>query len=374
MSEITQKPKDYQFRAKLPLILRGAAIAAMSVTILVIGIGFYWGSFRSEFRMKGLPTSLSKNVVGEVKGYQRRESENGTAKYFIKADKAVTFSDDHQELENIYLELFKDGDVNISDKISSEKAIYVPAGDGSKDFKIFFAGDVNIATHDALKVKTDQLTYNKATEIADAEEFIEFSRNNISGESYGGIVNIGQKTLDLLKDVKISAFSNGAGDDELTKAKVERAKINSQRAFIDQTAEKIKLDGEVQISLTPKSGSGGNLKQPTDINSDHATAYFVEKEIRKIDLQGNVLVHQKPTSAISNWTKLRSNRAIATVNADLEKLELYENVVIQSRTKNPEPTEIRSGNAIYYRRADTFELGGNVEIVSIEKSKKTRVT
>lgn len=374
MAEENKKKQNYPFRAKLPLIFRGAAIAAMFVTLLAIGIGFYWGSFRSQFVMKGFPTKLSDKVVGEVNGYERRETENGVAKYYIKADRAVTFSDEHQELENVYLEVFQDGDINIADKISSNKAVYVPAGDGTKNFKLFFANEVVIETHDSLKVKTESLTYDRATEIAVAEEFIEFSRKNISGQSYGAIVNISDKTLDLLKDVKISAFSNGSADDELSKAKIESAKIDSQRAFFDQVGEKIKLDGAVVISLVPNGGSDGNLKQPTDIKTDHAMAFFTDKEIRKIDLQGNVFVYQKPTAKNSNWIKLNANRAIATVNIQLEKLELFDKVYIESKTGKAEPTQIRSKNAVYYKRAETFELEDNVEILTVQDSKKTRIT
>ncbi|MEZ5346070.1 MAG: LPS export ABC transporter periplasmic protein LptC [Pyrinomonadaceae bacterium] len=372
-SSANKKPK-YQIRARLPLIMRGLAIAAMFVTILVIGIGFYWGSFRSSFVMKGFPTKLSDKVVGEVNGYERRESENGVAKYFIKADRAVTFSDDHQELENVYLEVFQDGNESISDKISSEKAVYVPADDGTKNFKIFFADDVNIETHDSLKVKTELLTYNKATEIAEAEEYVEFSRENIAGKSYGARVNIANKSLDLQKDVRITAFSNGSADDELTKAKVESARINADSAFIDQIGEKIRLDGNVAISLVPDPNADGNLKKPADIKSDRATALFSDKEIRQIDLSGKVFVHQKPTAGDAGWTKLEAGRAVATVNVQLEKLELFENVRIESKPNDSEPTNIRSNTAVYYKRAETYELKDKVEILTVQDSKKTRIT
>ena len=369
-----KKPNEsYQFRAKLPAIFRAFAIVAGILTILVIGIGFYWGSFRSEFRMKGLPAKLSKDVVGEVKGYERRESEDGVSKYFIKADKATTFADKHQELENVYLQLFHEGDEEDFHKLSGDKAIYVPAGDGSKNFKIYFAGDVDIETREGLKVKTEQLTYDKATEIADAEEFVEFNRENISGQSFGAVVNIGRKTLDLLSDVEISAFANGV-DDELTKTNIQRAKIKSGKAFLDQVAEKIKFEEKVSISLTPDAGSNGNLTQPTDIEADHATAYFTDQEIRKIDLDGSVYVYQKPTSSNPAWTKTSAKRAIATVNKELEKLELYDGVEIETTENKSSPTKIRSRNAVYLKVSDTFELEDDVEITTSQDAKPTKIT
>ncbi|NNF00572.1 MAG: LPS export ABC transporter periplasmic protein LptC, partial [Pyrinomonadaceae bacterium] len=83
--------------------------------------------------------------------------------------------------------------------MSAKRAIYVPEEDGSKNFTIYFAGNVDILTRDALTVKTEQLKYSKKTEIADAEELVEFARHNLSGRSYGAIVSLKSNTLDLLK-------------------------------------------------------------------------------------------------------------------------------------------------------------------------------
>ncbi len=372
MTRKSKPTKNYQFRAKLPLIFRGAAVLALIATVLVIGIGFYWGSFRSEFRMKGLPTQLSKDVVGIVKGYERRESENGVLKYFIKADKATTFSDEHQELENVFLQVFNDGNEEDFDKISADKAIYVPF-ENSKDFKIYFAGNVDIETRDALKVKTEQLTYDSESEIADAEELVEFSRENISGKSNGAIVNIRNKTLDLLKDVELFAYANGAND-ELTKADVKTAKINAQRAFVDQTEERIKLENDVEISLTPKSAANGNLTQPTDIKANQATVFLSEREVRKIDLKGNVDVYQKATSEKPAWTKTKAQRAVAIVDGELKSLELFDGVEIETTESGSGPAKIRARNAVYTKSTDTFELEDNVEINATQSGKPTKIT
>ncbi|NNF00571.1 MAG: hypothetical protein HKN25_16250 [Pyrinomonadaceae bacterium] len=103
----------YQFRAKLPLILRGLAVLGMFAAILVIGIGFYRARNNETFRMKGFPTQLSEDVVGVINGYERRETEDGIVKYFIKADKATTFDDEHQELENVFLQIYDEKDQDV---------------------------------------------------------------------------------------------------------------------------------------------------------------------------------------------------------------------------------------------------------------------
>ena len=101
--------------------------------------------------MKGLKEpQLSEDVVAEINGYESRENEGDKLNYFIKADKAKTFSDNHQELENVYLEVF-DETGEKSDKISANKAIYIPDEKNSKIFTAFFAGDVDINSRDNLQ-------------------------------------------------------------------------------------------------------------------------------------------------------------------------------------------------------------------------------
>jgi hypothetical protein len=75
--------------------------------------------------MKAFPTTLSTDVVGTVNDYERREMEGDVLKYYIKADKGTTFSDNHQELENVYLEVY-DAATGLADKITADKAVYIP--------------------------------------------------------------------------------------------------------------------------------------------------------------------------------------------------------------------------------------------------------
>ncbi len=372
MSEKIKTERNHHFTAWLPLVFRAAALAGMGLTVLLIAIGFYWGSFQSEFRMKGRPTNLSEDVVGEVNGYQKRESQNGVLKYYLKADRAVTFSDNHQELETVALQLFDDGRESVYSRISADKAIFVPAADGSRNFKVYFAGNVDIVTKESLNIKTDQLTYNEATGTAEAEELIRFNRENVSGSSTGGVVNIGRETLDLLKDVEI--LTSGEGGDMLSNSGIEHVKINSGSAFVDKKSEKITLDNGVAISITPVNDPNGNIRQPTDITSNRATAHFEDQRIRQFDLNGNVRVYQKPIPRAAGWTKTSSGRAIATIGNELERVELFQNVEIESTTDGSNPTNIRSNNAVYFKPADTFELDERVVISTNDGGVKTNLS
>ena len=359
-----KKIQNFQLRARMPLIIRVAAVFALAATIIAISIGFYRSRNNQEFRMKGYPTELSKDVVAQVNDYERREIDGDVVKYYIKADKATTFTDNHQELENVFLQVF-DEKGETSDQIKALKAVYIPAE--NKNFTAFFAGDVNVETRDALRVKTEQLTYNKETEIANADELIEFSRENVTGKSLGAIVKTKEKTLELLRDVEIVANGGGAG--ELANPNFQQAKIAAGHAFLNQTDGKIDFNQNVNINITPNESDASS--QPTDIKSDRATAFFVNKEIKKIDLNGNVDVYQKPTSANAKWTKTRANRAVANIDKELKQLELFENVFIETASNNAKPTQIKTNYAVYEKDSNKFELKNGVEIVTAQDNKQT---
>ena len=368
--ETTQRKnvKNYELRAKMPQIFRALAIFALAATLIGIGIGFYRAYGYKEFRMKGLPTELSENVMAEVSGYERRESEGNVVKYYIKADRARTFTDNHQELEGVFLQVYDETGEKF-DQMTAEKAIYVPAE--NKNFTAFFAGDVNIETRDNLKVKTDQLTYKKETEIANAEEAIEFSRENIAGKSVGAIVKIQEKTLELLKDVEINAYNND-GEGEMKNADFQSAKITAGHAFFNQPAGKIEFNQSVVVNILPTKNAG-ETAQPTDIKSDKAVASFTDKELKQIDLTGNVDVYQKPTNASVKWTKTKANRAVAKIDKELKQLELFDNVIIDTTANDAKPTKITTNYALYQKDADRFELKNGVEIITIEDNQPTTI-
>lgn len=365
-----KKIRDFQFRAKLPFLVRILAIFGLAVTVFAIAIGFYTGRGNREFRMKGFPTALSKDVEAEVIGYERREIEGDFVKYYIKADKARTYTDKHLELENVFLQVFDEKSKN-SDKISASKAVYIPMPDGTKHFTAYFSGNVDIETRDALKVETEQLTYNNQTEIANADEYIEFARENISGKANGAIVKIREKTIELVKDAEIvSSDLPGEGQ---SNPGGERARIKAGHALFDQTAGKIEFDRNVIINVVP-ANENNDFAQPTDIKADQATAYFVNRELNKIDLNGNVDIYQKPNGASAKWTKAKANRAVANINKELKRFELIENVEIETTNNEAQPVKIKTNYALYEKDLDKFELKNAVEIVTVENNQTTRIT
>src|SRR5688572_592248 len=90
--------KNLEFRARLPQIFRMIAICGLAIVLIAIGIGFYLNYGKEDFRMRGVKNlQLSKDVMAEINGYERRENDGDKLNYYIKADKVKTFTDNHQE-------------------------------------------------------------------------------------------------------------------------------------------------------------------------------------------------------------------------------------------------------------------------------------
>ncbi len=325
------KINEYRLRARLPQFVRMGAIAALAAAILIVVAGFYRQSSNTPFRLKGEHAQLSTDVVAEINGYERLESDGEIAKYYIKADHAKTFADNHQELQNVYLEVYADDGV-AKDVMSSDTALYIPEAD--KNFTAYFKGNVDIKTRQALKVKTNHLVYTKKTEIAEADEAVHFDRENVRGKSMGALVDIAGKRIDLLKDVEIDTFDSP----ELARSNIRYAKIRAGNATFDQAANNIKLNTDVVINLVSKSKEGKD--QSTDINAGRASLAFAGEDPK---------------------------------TAQLRIFELFDNVRIATSEQGGSPTNIEAGYALYNKDADRFELKQGAHIVTQTGDKSTDI-
>lgn len=343
-----------RLRAKLPKIFGIAAVLLFAATIGVI----VWSVIRSrndpDFRMQGLPASLSKDVVATIEGYERREMDGDITRYYVKADRAVSFADNHQELENIFLEVFSD-DGTASDRISAQKAIYIPAE--NKNFKAFFAGAVGVETRDGLKVKTEQLAYTKETEIASAEEAIEFERANVKGRSFGATVKVKEKILELLKNVNIDAASESPEGVPTG----ENASLKAGNAVYDQAANKVELHESVSVNLVSPA-SGSKPGRTTELLAGRAIAYLdqaaeEERSVKRVELFDNVAI----ASRTGDSAPTRSSSGYALYDKGADRLELRDAVHIIT-VEDQKPTEVRADNAVYEQAAGKINLTGNAVV------------
>lgn len=365
------------FRANMPRILGILAFVGLAITIGWITYSALQPK-NPPFILKGKEVQLSKDVTAEIDGYERREMEGEVLKYYIKADKAIIFSDNHQELENAVIQVYDEFGEKF-DKISSNKVIYIPNAENTKLFNAQFSGNVDVESRDGLKVKSELLTYDRETEVAESSELVNFERDNIRGKSVGAIVRVKERQIELLKEVEINANADSnLEQDEVSKANLQSAKIVSGYAMVHETTaegqaveQKINAKHNVFINLVPLANQG-DLKQPTDIKADEVNAFLIDKHIKKIDLNGNTEIFAKATSSNPEYTKINANQSTANFEQELKIANASGNVYIESN-RNGKPSKIRSQNAFYDKSADKFNLKQDVEIVTIEENKPTVV-
>lgn len=362
MSEVTTpKLEKLHMRAALPRYVRIAA-GAFLFAVVTLGLAVFFLRDRpSEFRMKAFPTKLSKDVVAVVDGYERRESDGNVVKYLIRADRATTYSDNHQELENVYLEVYDEAGERF-DKITSGRAVYIPQAERS--FSAYFAGDVDITTRDGLRIRTAQIAYDKSTDTAEAEERVEFEREEFRGSSVGASVRIKEQRMELLQNVEFGAVA-ATGKGELEKNRIDSFKGSSSKALIDQVAGIVRLSENVKIRVNPQP-SNTSLKQPSEMRSQSATAYFTDKEVSRIELSGEVELEQFSTGRLGRRTKTRSTYGTAMLDGEMTRYELKGDVEIRTASENGAPTVMRAGIASYEKQADRFDLKEQVGIVTKE--------
>ena len=339
--------KGLQLRAKLPFYFRTGAVVLAIVTAAVVLVSYYRAR-NPEFRMKGFPTSLSQDVIGTVAGFERREMEGDVLKYYMRADVATTFADNHQELENVYLQVFDTGSGGQRfDEISAVKGVYIPEADNN--FTAYFAGSVKIDTRDGVAVKTEQLTYKKATETAIAEEKVEFSRQNLSGSSTGAVVKITEKQLELLQNVLIEAA-------DAENSGVSTAKLRAGYALYDQNSEKIEFRNSVESHLTSKENG-----RQTDLKADRAIVAISEengvRDVASLELFGSVNIDSK--DAAGKPAKIVSQYGLYEKATD--RFTLKDNVEINTAADD-KPTVIRAAAAVYDQRSGKIGLSGGAEI------------
>ncbi len=274
MQEITRKRAfAIGLRARFPLIARTVAIFILTVGIGFIGISYYRLRNNTPFRLRSETPELSKEITGIIEGYEQRVTKGDRLHLLLKASRDITYSDGHHELETVNLAVYPpEGDQ--PDQISATRAIY-----DQKNSVITFLGNVKIETKDALKVNTESLSYNQATEIAHTDVPMTFSRENVSGRSTGAVVEAKNKKLELKKEVVITVAPEVLKDPQ-AKPALSRSRpvtIRSAHATFEQVSMKLSFSGGVTAEQDRDVMSGDSLF--ATLNE--------QKRLQKVELRGN---------------------------------------------------------------------------------------
>lgn len=345
--------RAYNFWAKLPKIVGWTAVAIAVASLLVAFFLIFRSRTQPEFRMKGFPTELSKDLVADVSGYERTEFDAGTRKYYIKADRARTFSDNHQELETVFIEVFDPQNPERSDKIKAEKAVYIPQE--NKNFIAYLAGNVKIVSRDDLVIDGDQVTYSKADDTAAIDEPLKFHRYNISGRADRARALITAKKIELISNVEVLQYPNADFSGE------PKTRLNSGYASYDQSSEKIELGEGVRVFSKGDSGSGTTLES---VNAMIQLRIAGEnRELAFAEAKNNVRIE----SVATDQTKTIITASTASYDKPADKFDLSGGIKIQTGDNN-KPTEIEANSAFYDQKALHLELLGGAGIVQPDVS------
>src|SRR4051794_25352051 len=265
------------WRARLPLIARVLAIAGLVAGLIYVGISYYRNRNNEPFRMRGEAPELSSQVTGILEGYERRVMDGEKLRFLVRADRDITFSDNHHELEQVHLEIYPaTGDK--PDQISAHRAIYLPGENNSNQSRIWFAGDVNMQTRDALTAKTEKIEYDQGKEIGETALPITFERENISGHATGATLDAKNKRLDLHKDVEITVAPDAkAAASPKPSLRSRPVTIHSGHALFDQAQMRLNFTG------------GATAEQEQDVMSGDqlAATLNAKKRLQKIEARGN---------------------------------------------------------------------------------------
>ena len=274
MEEIRkQKTVAIGVRAHLPLITRIVAICVLVAGVVFVGISYYKLRNNKPFRLKSETPELSKEITGIIEGYEQHVMKEGRLYLLVKASRDITFSDGHHELENIDVAVYPPaGDK--PDQITANRAIWI-----QKDSVITFLGSVNIETKDALKLKTESLTYDQINEVASTDAYLTFTRENVSGHCTGAVVEGKTKKLELKKDVEMIVAPEVAKDQNAKASKLRSrpVTIHSAHATFDQASMKLAFSGGVTAEQERDLVSGDNLY--ANLNQ--------QKKLEKLELRGN---------------------------------------------------------------------------------------
>jgi len=360
------KNRNENLQFRIPIYLRIVAFLIFAACVIVVAYSIYQSRNQPKFVMKRMPAELSKDVVAVVNDYERLELDGQIPRYLVKAAKATTFADNHQELENVYIEVYDETGQNV-DKLSANQAVYIPTE--NKSFRVFFFGSVKIEARNHLIVRSEKISYDESSEIAESEGKTEFELENLSGSALNAKVFVNKSQIELFDDVQIFFHNSSREQETEATEKLQQAQIRSKYAKFDKEKQKIEFQDDVFIALQPKDENGKPAK-PIEAKAEKLACFFDHEKIKRLELTGNVEFFQKPTDTDGSYLKANSSRTIADFNGDLNKLELQGNVKVETRSIEGNNLTRASAELIrYFTDPEKLELTENAEISTFQQDK-----
>lgn len=273
MEVVTRKRRisAVDLRARAPILARALALFLLIAGSIFVGVSYYKMRHNTPFRMKSEAPALSKEITGIINGYEQRVTKDNRLYLWLRAARDVTYADGHHELEQVNLQVFPPAS-DKPDQITADRSLYDQANG-----LLQFNGNVQIETHDALKVKTDALLYHQDKELGETSSPVTFERENVSGKSIGAVVDDKNKRLELKNDVEIIVAPDKASDASLKGSRARPVTIRSRQAVVEQATMRLTFSG------------GATAEQDQDIMSGDTLVGNLneQKKLQKLEMRGN---------------------------------------------------------------------------------------
>jgi LPS export ABC transporter protein LptC len=250
--ERKRKISAVDLRARVPAIARGFALFLFIAGTIFVGVSYYKMRNRTQFRLSPGAPALSKEVTGIINGYEQRITKDNRLYLWLRAARDVTYADGHHELEQVNLQVFQ-ASADKPDQIVSDRSLY-----DQKNGLLQFNGNVQVETHDALKLKTDDLLYRMEPKVGETSSPIAFERENVSGKAVGALVDNTSKRVELRNDVEITVAPD-ANDSNLKGSRAKPVIIHSRQAVFDRASMRLTFSGGATAEQDQDIMSGDTL-------------------------------------------------------------------------------------------------------------------
>ncbi|HEX5708052.1 MAG TPA: LPS export ABC transporter periplasmic protein LptC [Pyrinomonadaceae bacterium] len=272
MQEVTRhrRASGIGIRARLPQLVRWLALVVLVASLAFAFVAYYKRRGLRDFRMRGGPAELSKEVVRRVEGYEHRETKNNRLYILLRAAVQTTYSDGHHELEDVHLEVYPEDGGERPDRVTARRTIMF-----DDNQRVQFAGQVVIETRDQLKARTEAIEYDIKNEVGVSPVPVEFERENVRGRADAATVDSKNKRLELRGGVEVTVQPEARPG-----APPERARpvtVRSAQANFDQARMLLVFSG------------GATAEQERDVMSGDTLsgALTEQKRLRRIEARGN---------------------------------------------------------------------------------------
>lgn len=264
-------------RAHTPRVARVLALIALACVLAYVGVYLYRASKQQTLRMRSGPAELSKEEVSRIENYEHREMRDNRLTLLLRADRQITYSDGHHELENTFLEYYPEGS-DQPDRIRADRTIVTDL-----NMRVLFTGNVEVETRDKMKVKTESINYDIRNESGVSEAPLSFERENVRGRADSAALDAKNKKLELQGGVEITVAPGGGSGGASGIPASPRGRpitVRSTQANFDQNAFQLSFSG------------GATAEQEQDVFSGEILTGYLnqQRKVERIEARGNAYI------------------------------------------------------------------------------------